>query len=120
MPWAVMATSKTGATLALQRGFPSEDDALGFPVVGAHWERIWVEEYTQEPRKASYKPPGGRAEDPDDATAPFPWRMQRIAGRDYVLDAKGRKILWVVGPDARRKTIFDLLLSLGKQKAEAA
>ncbi len=87
----------------LRKGFATENDALDHPVRLAHWKKIWVEE----------SPP---LEQPDTSSPPFPWAVEWIRGRAYVVDANGKKFATLFGTQARREHVATILYDLSETK----
>jgi hypothetical protein len=102
--YAVMAETHSGNTVTLRKGFNSRDRALDHPIIAAHWRKVWV---------ANYVP------DEVDPSAPQPWTVMWDGNRAYVLDARGRKIATLLGPQKRRETVAGLIIdALGETADE--
>lgn len=102
--YRVVAEMHDGGIVTLRKGFASEDDALSHPVRLSHWKRVWVEE-------DSASVPRG------DSPPPFPWSVLWVGGFAYVVDAGGKKIASLLGTQARREYVADILCSLGPETA---
>ena len=94
--YQVVGESLTGKTHILKKGFATEDAALDHPVQLAHWKRIWVEEAREK-------------EPPNDTPPTFPWAVEWVHGRAYVLDGNGKRIATLLGTQRRREQVAEIL-----------
>jgi len=103
--YAVMAEMKSGGVHTLRRGFPSKEAAEDYPVVAAHWKRVWV-----EPIKSCAEPLR--------TAPPLPWEVRwhptgNGGAFTYLHDADGHRIASLWGAYERREHIEKILQDAG-------
>ena len=96
----VRATDHSGYTHTLRTGFATREQAEDHPVVARHWSKIWIEPETEAQKAPDILPPD------------LPWTVEWLGGYAYAVDAHGKKIMSLLGPQKTREAVATILMGL--------